>query len=98
MFFLSLLSLDNEAGTTTKVTSSKTYQFDGNGNDFRETNLQEAHDTQSTKIVETQQSVGCLYQFLVLYQRHFMCSRRNCVSINGKQRFKVIRFTITYHF
>lgn len=63
---------------TTKL-SSKTYQFDGNGNDFRETNLQEAHDTQNDKIVEIQKSAGWFYQFFILFQRHFMCSRRNCV-------------------
>ncbi|XP_063701907.1 ATP-binding cassette sub-family G member 1 [Culicoides brevitarsis] len=72
-------SYNESSSITTKVTTK--YQFDGNGNDFRETNLQEAQDSCVSKFVETPKQVSCIYQFLVLYQRYFMCSRRNCFLI-----------------
>lgn len=60
----------------------KKYQFDGNGNDFRETNLQDVDaDLPDRELVEQRaKQANLFFQFWILYQRYVLCSRRNCVS------------------
>lgn len=60
----------------------KKYQFDGNGNDYREANLQgvEAELSVEDKAYQKAQRANWFFQFWILYQRYVLCSRRNCVS------------------
>lgn len=80
-FVIIVITKKDDEAATTSVTN--TYQFDGNGNDFREENLEDdklsCKKSSVTNLGPTKPA-NLLWQFFILYQRYFMCSRRNCVS------------------
>jgi len=68
----------SEASETAVI--EKKYQFDGNGNDFREANLQGV-EVEKAPEQDLARGANWFYQFWILYQRYLLCSRRNCFLI-----------------